>query len=1005
MNEAQRITDDMPHPGPDDGVLLPGERNEPTRRAFLRYTGFGISAALFAGCSRAPLQRAIPKLVAEEGRDAGAAYWVATTCAACTAGCGILARCRDGRPIKLEGNPDHPLSRGGLCAAGQAAVLGLYDGRRSGVPRLDGRELTWHAADRRMREELERVRREGGRVRILTRTVTSPSTRALIERLCASLPDARHVEYDPLSSSALLEAHERTRGARVLPRLRLERADLVVSFDEDFLGTGRAPVEHAAAQALARDLGADPPRLARHVQLEARLSLSGCRADERIVLAPGERGAALAGLVEALAARRGKPSAIRGALEGSPLRADLERLADELLAHAGRCVVLVGSNDLGEQMLGCAANEWIDAYGATLDLTRPSLQRRGDDRALEGLVAELETGRVDLLVVAGANPAYDTPLAAAGGAALGTARFTVALTDHPDETSRHADLHLPRAHFLESWDDAESALGILSLTQPTVPLLRGGRTLREVLARWMGDGREDRELLREHWKLAIHPRSENAGPFDTFFERALHDGVIELPVGTAARGTFRWDVLEAPAAQPSPPDLSLVLYPKVGLLDGSGAHNPWLQELPDPVTKITWDNYVCLAPGRARALALGEGDVVRLEVEAGSAVELPVHIQIGQHEAVACVALGYGRLGTDRFAGIGPDWIGARPTVTVGDTVGRNAAPLLAFRDGALAYDGAPVRVQPLGRRVDLAATQDHHSQNLPEHLAPKGAAARRVAQRTTWAAWMADPARAVERFEGPVHDLWPDDHANDGPRWGLVIDLTRCTGCSACMVACQIENNVPVVGRDEVRRHREMHWLRVDRYLDEGEGALRVEHQPMLCQHCGSAPCESVCPVLATVHSADGLNQQVYNRCVGTRYCANACPYKVRRFNWFDYPREDELRDHGLNPDVTVRSRGVMEKCSMCAQRIQAARAAALREGRVLRDGEIQTACQQSCPTRAITFGDRSDPESAVARQGAGTLAYTVLEELNVRPAVGYLARVRREGLPPRATEADHEG
>ena len=992
-------------PEPDDGLLLPGERMEPTRRTFLRASGFGISSALFASCSRAPLELALPRLAAEPGLVPGATYGIATTCGACSASCGVLARCRDGRPIKLEGNPDHPLSRGGLCAVGQASVLSLYDGRRLERPRIDGAPTTWRAADTRMREELQRARSGGGRVRVLTRTVTSPSTRAMIERFCADFADARHVEYDPLSCSATLDAHLATRGERVLPRVRFEHADVVVSFDSDFLGTGYSPVEHAAARALGQDLGADPPRLSRHVQLEARLSLTGCRADERHRIAPHQRAAVLAGLVDALAAHLGRETPLVGALERAPLRPEIERLATELAAAPGRGVVLVGSNVLQEQILACAANELIGAYGTTLDVDRPSLQRRGDDGALEALLRELEAGDVEVLVVADANPAYDLPFASKS---LETPRVTVALAREFDETARLADVVLPLAHYLEAWDDAEPAVGILSLVQPTVPLLRGGRTLRQVLARWQEDGREDREILADHWSEHVYPKLELGGgapTFRQFFERALHDGIVELPATTRPFGAFRWDAVRAPQESPGP-DLALVLYSKLSMQDGAHAHNPWLQELPDPVTKITWDNYVCLSPARARTLRLGEGDVVRLEVDGAQAdFELPVHVQLGQHDEVACVALGYGRLGTDRFSGIGPAWIGAQRTVEPGATVGRNAALLLELAGGALRYEGRELVLQATGRNTALASTQDYHSQDLPSHLAMAGAESRRIARRTTLEAAGGGVAHAAHGSSSHVPDMWPADHEGDGPRWGLAIDLTRCTGCSACMVACQVENNVPVVGKDEVLRHREMHWLRIDRYYDGDERNPEVEHQPMLCQHCGSAPCESVCPVLATVHSADGLNQQVYNRCVGTRYCANACPYKVRRFNWFDYPREDVLRDHALNPDVTIRSRGVMEKCSMCAQRIQAARSAAIRENRPLRDGEIQTACQQSCPTRAITFGDRADPSSEVARRGSGALAYTVLEELAVKPAVRYVARVRNTGPHEAAAEVQREG
>ena len=459
------------------------------------------------------------------------------------------------------------------------------------------------------------------------------------------------------------------------------------------------------------------------------------------------------------------------------------------------------------------------------------------------------------------------------------------------------------------------------------------------------------------------------------------------------------------AIRPLPPlkrdtGLELVLYSKVALREGAHAHNPWLQELPDPVSHIVWDNYAALSTALADELGVVEGDLVRIRAaEVDGELELPVHVQVGQHDRVVAVALGYGRVGTDRFANLAPDWIEARPMIAAGETLGVNAAPWLRIVEGRQRADVLGVTVEKAGGRHELACTQDYHRLEVPEHLAPEGGEVRDVLQRSVLG------GHAVHAAHGAGHadavNLWPDDPGGPAHDWAMVIDLSVCTGCSGCVVSCQAENNVPVVGRDEVARHREMHWIRIDRYYGGDDDALRVSHQPMMCQHCDNAPCEAVCPVLATVHSSEGLNQQVYNRCVGTRYCANTCPYKVRRFNWFEYPRDDDHANHALNPDVTVRSRGVMEKCSMCAQRINEAKGAARREGRTLADGEIQTACQQSCPTKAIVFGDLSDPESEVSIAMHGERHYRALEELNVRPSVGYLTEVRNTG----PTEAHHEG
>ena len=448
-----------------------------------------------------------------------------------------------------------------------------------------------------------------------------------------------------------------------------------------------------------------------------------------------------------------------------------------------------------------------------------------------------------------------------------------------------------------------------------------------------------------------------------------------------------------PAASSPQGSLTAILYAKVGVPSGSHAYNPWLQELPDPISKMTWDNS-CLSPVAAARLDVRQGDVVNVE-GAGENPSLPVVIQPGQHDEVVAIALGYGSKLSERFGNIGPPWLEARPSVGGNGLVGVNAASLLSWQDGVLRYRREGVRLVKTGRQHPLACTQEEHPIRGTGPLA-QGPAQQQlpIIRETPLLNLLEGKVDRPAEHEG--RDLWPDDHANrDGPRWGMAIDLINCTGCSACVVACQAENNIPVVGKDEVRRHREMHWLRIDRYYSTPahspvDGSVDVAHQPMLCQHCGNAPCEVVCPVLATVHSDEGLNQQVYNRCVGTRYCANNCPYKVRRFNWFDYAHNDQLQNLVLNPDVTVRSRGVMEKCTFCVQRIQEAKIEAIRLGRVLADGDIQTACQQSCPTRAIVFGNLNDPQSRAAQLRASSRAYGVLAELNVKPAVSYLSLVR---------------
>jgi len=1024
------------------------------RRAFLKLVGFSFGAAGLAGmtgCSRGPTQFALTLLEPDPNVVAGRAYWIASTSFADGSGAGLLVRCMDGRPIKLEGNPGHPVSRGGLTAAAQASILSLYDDHRLDGPQLAGSGASWDAVDAAMLAKLQAIRAAGGRVRLLTPTLSGPSTLAWIDAFLASCPGARHVMYDALSSSAQLDAWAAVRGVRALPRLDLSRAQVLASFDADLLGTGVSPAGHTADWAAARQPDASPPRMSRHWQFESRLSLTGARADRRVRLAPWETATALAVLGGDLSRRAGReaPGRVPGASSLPPAtRRALSDLAGELWARRGESLVVCGRNDRDAQLLTCWINELLDAPGATLDLAKPSLQRRGDDTALAALRDELLAGHVDLLVVAGCNPAYDLP---GFGAALARAGTLVSLASLPDETSALAHITCPEPHELERWDDAEPLAGVFTTTQPTLPPLRSTRTLRASLARWSGDTRDERQLLADHWRsdLAARraPRSGTAGtaaaadtrtpadaslvaePFDIWFASVLERGWVTLPSKHAAKpAPFRAapvaEALERVAATAAAPRnatsgnatsgnaasgngaprdgaLGLVLYAKVGLLDGRGAQNPWLQELPDPVSKIVWDNHADLAPATAARLGLSTGDIVRLQTDDGVQLELPVLVQPGQDERIVAVALGYGRLGTDRFTDIGPEWIESRPTVARGGTVGVNAAPLLALAGGPLGYDTRSVTVQATGAHRALACTQDHQSLSVPAHLAPDGDTERHgIVRVIAFPELVADPTGALAERHGPEGDLWPDDHVERGHRWGMTIDLAACTGCSACVVSCQAENNVPVVGRDEVERHREMSWLRIDRYYGElPDGEVEVRRQPMLCQHCGHAPCETVCPVLATTHSNEGLNSQVYNRCVGTRYCANNCPYKVRRFNWFEYAHEDRLQNMSLNPEVTIRSRGVMEKCSLCVQRIQAGKAAASLRGEAVRDGEILTACQQSCPAQAIVFGDLNDPASEVSRRVARARAYEVLGELNVQPSVRYLADVRNaeQGGKPR--------
>jgi molybdopterin-containing oxidoreductase family iron-sulfur binding subunit len=902
----------------------------PSRRGFLKAAGFAFAGAALTGCSRAPVEKAMPYLAQPEGLVAGRAQYYASTCAACSAGCGLLVKVRDGRPIKLEGNPDQAISQGATCAVGQASILGLYDSLRLRHPLAGGKPSTWPEVDAAIRSRL----RPDTTVRYLSGTIVSPTKQAAIDKFLAQFHNARHVMYDAISASAILDAHQETHGARILPHYRFDKAEVIASFDADFLGTWISPVEFARGYASRRHPQDASPAMSRHEQFEARMSLTGSKADRRTRIAPQEIREHLWHLVDQIASGNG------------------DGLAERLLHARGRSLVICGTNDPDTQILVNHINHLLDNYGATLDIEKPSRQLQGNDRELAKLLDELRSGQVGALFIDGVNPVVELP----DLPDLKRIGLVVSFAGSVDETAEQAHFICPDHHYLEAWSDAEPIVGLISLTQPAIRPLGDTRAVVESLGVWSGQPASARDLLRQRYAEG--------------WEHAVQAGFIETARSLTVASRYRESALPSRERERAPSGLTLVLHPSIAMLDGRHAYNPWLHELPDPITKITWDNCAALSPATARSLGVGDGDILRVE-----SMELPVVVQPGQHDSIVCVALGYGRKASERFANIGPRWIDRQPTVNSKGRVGENAARFLSLENGAMRYERNGVRIGKAGRRIELAATQTHHTLE-----------GRAIVQETPLAeiGKLPEPAEARE-------ELWPPDHPTATHHWGMAVDLNACTGCSACVVACQVENNTPVVGKDEVRRRREMHWIRIDRYYSGPADNVEVVYQPMMCQQCEHAPCETVCPTLATVHSDEGLNQQIYNRCVGTRYCANNCPYKTRRFNWFNYPREDLLVNLVLNPDVTVRTRGVMEKCTFCVQRIQEAKIESKRTGIPFQDGDIRTACQQSCPAGAIVFGDLNDPNSRISRLARDGRQYRVLEELNVGPSVHYLKIVKQ--------------
>ena len=966
------------------------QQNNFSRRQFLEAAGFTMSLAAIGGCGRAPIETALPFAVQPEGLVPGRTRSYASTCTGCPAGCGLLVGVRDGRPLKMEGMPEHPLSAGGLCAIGQALPLGLYDSHRLTHPLADGNEVDWNTVDQTIAERLPQLGKQGSVV-FVTSTVTSPTLKATIETFLESFDDGRHVTFDAVSSSAILEAHLRTHGERVLPRYHFNQAKVIVSFGADFLGTWISPVEHTAAWRSRRVPSPTSPEMSYHVQFEGRVSLTGTNADRRYRLAPQEYGAVLAHLANDLGNRAGLTLPDGRPAESPIADTDLRDLGDALWRARGESLVVSDSQDIPTQAVVNYINQVLDNYGKTLDIERPSHQRQGNDAEMVKLLDDLKAGTVSALFVAGTDLTHNLPDRDGASEAIAKVPLVVSFAERVDDFSSLAHFVCPDHHPLESWMDANPVDGLLSLNQPTLHPLGKTRSLLESLHQWMGHPATAYEAIQSHWKQSFLTRSQTTQSFQSFWDRAVHDGFIEVTTDPPATHDFQFSNVTASGDSSSPEGFALSLYCKVGLTDSRHAHNPWLQELPDPVTKVTWDNYVCVSPATADEQGIADGDLVHLAAPNGATVELPALIQRGQHDRVLSVALGYGVRGTDRFSKIGPQWLESRPTVERDELVGKNVAQFIAFRDGAMQLAQTNVTLEKVGERRELASTQRYHSLEIPRNVAPHGAEVRDIVQETTLSAFLNDPhAGTPEAHHHGDEQLWAEDHTKSGHHWGMVIDQNCCTGCSACLIACQSENNVPVVGKDEVRRQREMHWIRIDRYYSGDDDDMHTAHQPMMCQHCDNAPCETVCPVLATVHGEEGLNEQVYNRCVGTRYCANNCPYKVRRFNWFKYEHADDLQNLALNPDVTVRSRGVMEKCSMCVQRIEDGKLEAKRLGLPVEDGMIQTACQQSCPAQAIVFGDMNDPNSRVHGAMENPRQYGVLAEFNFRPSVSYMRVVR---------------
>ena len=1007
--------EELPFEGFDDIGLIDAKA---PRRDFLKYLGFSTAAATLAASCKVPVRKAIPYANKPENLVPGVAKYYATTYVQDGDVIPVIAKVRDGRPIKIEGNDLSSFTGGGTTARAQASVLDLYDMYRAKFPLHKVKDKfeevpTFEQFDKLVSDAMKAA---AGSVVLLTGTVVSPSTKDII----AKFPNLKHVQYDAVSYSGMLLANEASGFGRKIPSYDFSAAKVIVSLGADFLGTWLNPVENARGYSKGRKIDEKNPSMSKHYQFEGHLSMTGSNADERITHRPSETGAIAVAL---LAIINGGASSIAD----PKLKSGIEKVAADLKANNGKALVVCGSNDKNIQVIVNAINSAVGANGTTINWNQSVNYRQGIDSDMVDLIAQMEAGAVGTLMIHGANPAYSFPDAERFKAALKKVRVTVSFNEKMDETTELCQFIIPNHHYLESWGDAEAKVGFTSFLQPTIFPLFKTRPFQTSLLKWSGNTQDYETYLREYWTAKLGADG---------FNKALQDGVIE-PTTAAVTKSVLTDTIAAVtritgggagsynsgsvAAATSAIEAykkgtgsEVIFYEKVSIGNGSQAGNPWLQELPDPVSKATWDNYAMISMTKAKELGIvldtdyeyyPQKPVIELSI-GNKKLELPILVVPGMNADTIGIAVGYGRNEAMGVTAAG---------------VGKNVYGFTVYNGTTVDNYVTGVTTTNLHKKYKIAQTQIHNSYEDREE----------VVRETTLATFKKHP-NTIPEYRDHLRDafyenshgdfrnatLYPQ-HEQPGIKWGMNIDMNACYGCGACVVACHAENNVPVVGKSEVLRYHDMHWLRIDRYFisdaKDPDNLKGVVFQPMLCQHCDNAPCENVCPVAATNHSAEGLNQMTYNRCIGTRYCANNCPFKVRRFNWSDYTgadsfpnnqdqqlvgkldpvvfqMNDDLTRMVLNPDVTVRSRGVIEKCSFCVQRLQDAKLGAKKDNRPLKDGEAKTACMMACSADAIIFGNVRDKESRIAkvREENKQRSFYVLEQLHVLPNISYLAKVR---------------
>ncbi len=1025
------------------------------RRDFLKYLGFSTAAAAIAASCEMPVKKAIPYLQRPDNIIPGVPNYYASTYVNGGDAVSVVVKQRDGRPIKIEGNDLSPLTKGGTSAQVQASVLDLYDPTRLRHPLqkagTDFKEVpSFDAFDKMITDAMGAV--SGRPVVLLTSTVTSPSTLQIISAFLAKFPGSSHVQYDAVSYTGMLLANEASYGKRMVPEYRFDKAKTIVSLGADFLGTWLTPIEFSKQYAENKKVKSGKPDLCRHIHFESIMSLTGSNADDRYIHKPSQTGAVALALLAKLGGAVAAPT-----IGDASLAEGINKTAALLAASKGAGLVVCGSNDVNIQIIVNAINEAIGANGATINFSAACNVRKGIDAEMVKLSADMAAGRIGALLIHDCNPVYTYADGKKFGEALAKVPVSISFNGSLNETAEYCKYIIPTHHWLESWGDTEPKSGYVSMMQPVIFPLFKTRNFQTSLLKWSGQVAAGSittavvtDTAKGDLKTAIPRQPVSLDAYDVYFrefwisklgsadlvDKAFQDGIIELPLTNNVAGSTYSSASLANASTKigavKAGEKEVVLYQKISVGSGSQANNPWLQELPDPVSKVTWDNYAMVSPALAKELfgfdvanpnsakdadkyeVHPEKPVIKITVN-GKVLNLPALIIPGVHSSTVGIALGYGResgnTGADKKE-INLDRIGMAAY-----GAGQNAYPVVGFDGVTMSYT-LPASLEKTADTYPLAQTQVH---GFTE--------SRPVIYETNLAAFLEDPKKLLEEPRKEREEITPvdkedfrkdatqyPDYERPGIKWGMSIDLNTCTGCSACVVACTAENNVSVVGKIQVQRAHEMHWLRIDRYFTGSPENPSVVFQPMLCQHCDNAPCENVCPVAATNHSSEGLNQMTYNRCIGTRYCANNCPYKVRRFNWLDFNGSDSFKDNQkpligvdtnevtlqmnddltrmvLNPDVTVRARGVIEKCSFCVQRLQETKLEAKKQQDPSLVRNVKVACAQACPTNAIAFGNMNDKESDIYKirnVEQVNRNFYVLEQLHVLPNVSYLAKVR---------------